>query len=383
MPNALTQERPHGRLFNFSAGPSTLPLEVLETIQANILNTAQTGMSILEMSHRSKFFDEVMTNAVRDTKTLLNLSDDYAVLFLQGGASLQFSMVPMNLQNPTDAAASPIDVVHSGYWSKMALAQLKDRHPHRVVASSEEQKHTCVPEVSKDKLNPAASYTYYCSNNTIEGTQFKTFTRLPNTPLVADMSSDFASRQLDYSQFDLIFAGAQKNLGPAGTTIVVLRRELANRLNEQQQRALPTMLQYKTHIDGDSRYNTPPTFGIYVCGLVLKWILNQGGLGVIEAKNQKKAQILYSALHNSDFYHCPIAPESRSLMNIIFRIRPGHSSSEALEASFIKEAAQKGLLELKGHRAVGGLRASLYNAFPEEGVTALVEFMNDFEKRNK
>lgn len=364
----------YNRVFNFAAGPANLPESVLEQVRDEMMNFRGSGVSIMEISHRSKQFDEVMANSVALTRKLLGLGDDYSVLFLQGGASLQFSMIPMNLLQP----GKPADVVHTGSWTTGALKELKKGFEHRVVASSEKDGFKRLPELNAKELNPDASYVYMCSNNTIEGTQWKSFPDTGKVPLVCDMSSDILSRKLDFSKFGLIFAGAQKNLGPSGVCLVAIRKDLAERASDK----LPTMLQYRTHIASDSRYNTPPAFGIYVCGLVMDWIVKQGGLDAIEKRNDEKAKVLYDVLDSSQIYKSPIEKSHRSHMNVVFRIKPESADSEKIEETFIKEAKSNGLVELKGHRSIGGLRASIYNAHPLEGVKALAQFMREFERKN-
>jgi phosphoserine aminotransferase len=365
------------RAYNFSSGPATLPLSVLEQIQSELINYKNSGMSVLEMSHRSREFDEILSNAENSLKRLLNLNDDYSVLFLQGGASLQFSMIPMNLTLPQ----KPVEVIHTGYWTEMALAQLKKGFEHKVVATSENTHFRSIPKTDESLFSKEASYVHYCTNNTIDGTQWNQIPAIPSSvPLIADMSSDFLSKPIDVTRFGLIFAGAQKNVGPSGVCIVVIRKDLAERAAE----TLPTMLQYRTHIKAGSRYNTPPAFGIYVCGLVLNWIQNQGGLTALEKQNLEKANLLFNAIDSSSFYKSLIPKKDRSIMNVVFRIQPDSNSEQntKLETLFAEEARMAGLLELKGHRAVGGLRASLYNAFPKEGVLRLIDFMKDFESKH-
>lgn len=364
----------YNRVFNFAAGPAALPEAVLEQVRDEMMNYKASGVSIMEISHRAKAFDEVMANAKQRVKDIMQLGDDHEVLFLQGGASLQFSMIPMNLAQK----GKPIDVVHTGYWTKMAVEQLKKGFEHRIVASGEKDGFTKLPSTHPDMFNPNAAYTYLCTNNTIYGTQFKDVPDTGSAPVVADMSSDILSRRRDFKKFGLIFAGAQKNLGPSGVCLVVIRKDLAERADA----TLPTMLQFRTHITGDSRYNTPPAFGIYVCGLVLDWIQKQGGLDVVERNNEAKAKAIYDAIDSSGFYKSPLEKSHRSSMNVVFRIKPGSSDSEKLEETFIKDAKAAGLTELKGHRAIGGLRASIYNAMPLEGAQALVGFMREFEKKN-
>lgn len=329
----------------------------------------------MEMSHRSKEFDEILANATSVAKELLGVGDDYEVLFLQGGASLQFAMVPMNLY----IKGQPIDVIHTGSWSDAAIKDLKKGFEMRMVYSGESNKFTQIPKIETSQFNPQASYAYLCSNNTIEGTQFKQFPDTGKVPLVADMSSDFLSRPIDTKKFGLIFAGAQKNLGPSGVCMVVIRKDLAERADEK----LPIMLNYRTHIKGGSRHNTPPAFGIYVAGLVMNWIKSQGGLVKMAEHNAKKAAVLYDAIDKSNgFYSCPVDKAVRSDMNVVFRVKPESKDSEALETALIGEAKKAGLIEIKGHRSVGGLRASIYNAHPMAGVEALANLMSDFHKKN-
>lgn len=357
------------RIHNFSAGPAALPLEVLEKAQRELVDFKSAGMSVMEMSHRSKEFSGVIESAEARARRLLNISDDYDVLFLQGGASLQFSMVPMNLCLPGKA----VDVVNTGSWTKKAIKELKKVGEANIIASSEDKNFSYIPSLDQLNFNTDASYAYITSNNTIAGTQWKTFPKTP-TPLVADMSSDIVSRKINVNDFGVIFAGAQKNIGPSGVTLVIIRKDLLERANE----SLPTMLQYKVHAENNSLYNTPPTFGIYMIDLVFEWLEEKGGLDAIEAINVQKAKRLYDAF-DGEFYTCPVADDSRSDMNVVFRIQ----NNEELEAQFVKEATAAGLSGLKGHRSVGGLRASIYNACPEESVDALISFMKDFESRNR
>jgi phosphoserine aminotransferase len=361
----------YNRIYNFSAGPAVLPVPVLEKARDELLNHRGSGMSVMEMSHRSKEYTAVIENAEAGLRRVLGIPDEYAVLFLQGGASMQFSMVPMNLVSED----KPVDMLHTGAWTKKAITEAKKVTACNIAASTEADNFTRLPEADEIKLSAGAAYVHMCSNNTIFGTQWKTFPDTGSVPLVADMSSDILSRPLDVSRFGLIFAGAQKNIGPAGVTIVIMRPELADRAGTD----LPTMLQYRTHIDKKSLFNTPPTFGIYMVGLVTDWIEEQGGISAMEQYNQKKAAILYHAIDRTGFYSCPVAQADRSLMNVVFRVQDGN---EELEKKFIAEAAAAGLSSLKGHRSVGGLRASIYNAQPLEGVTALAEFMADFEAKN-
>jgi phosphoserine aminotransferase len=365
----------YNRVFNFSAGPANLPVPVLEQVRDELLNYKNSGMSVMEMSHRSKEFDGIMDHSIAITKELLGLGNEHEVLFLQGGASLQFSMVPMNLME----SGKPIDVVHTGYWVEMAMKEFKRVGEMNTVFNGEGQKFTRVPKPNEIKFSPNASFAYLCSNNTIEGTQMKQFPTAGNVPMVADMSSDFLSRRFNAKDFGLIFAGAQKNLGPSGVTMVILRKDLVEKGSDK----LPTMLQYRTHVKGGSRYNTPPAFSIYVCGLVMDWIKKNGGLSGMEEMNRMKAKVIYDAIDaGQGFYSCPVDKESRSDMNIVFRVKVGTDKSEELETALIGEAKKNGLLEIKGHRSVGGLRASLYNAHPLEGAKALADLMHSFAKKN-
>ncbi|HXW57102.1 MAG TPA: 3-phosphoserine/phosphohydroxythreonine transaminase [Candidatus Cybelea sp.] len=357
------------RAFNFNAGPAALPLPVLERVRQELLDYRGTGMSVMEMSHRSPEFEEIMEGAERNLRQLLTVPDDYAVLFLQGGGSLQFSMVPANLCLPGKA----VDVLHTGMWTAKAIAELRKGTPFRLAASTEPQRFTRVPR--NDEVQPAsdASYVYLCSNNTIEGTQYPSFPETGAAPLVADMSSDLASRRIDVNQFGLIFAGAQKNLGPAGLTIVIVRRDLAERADKN----LPSLLQYRTEIEERSLAHTPPTFAVYVCGLVLEWIEQQGGLRKMEERNEAKAKLLYDVIDASDLYSCPVEKGSRSPMNVVFRVG---GSNHMVEKQFASRAAAAGIAGITGHRSVGGMRVSLYNAVTLAAVQALVAFMRDFAR---
>jgi len=359
------------RVFNFSAGPAVLPVPVLEKARDEMLSYKGCGMSVMEMSHRSKEYLDIITRAEAGLRQLLGVSDDYAVLFLQGGASLQFSMVPMNLY----VEGKPVDIIHSGMWTKKAITEHKKLCPFRLAASTEAENFLRLPRMDEIQLSGDASYVYMCSNNTIFGTQFKEFPQTGSVPLVADMSSDILSRPLDVSKFGLIFAGAQKNIGPSGVTVVIVRKDLAERAAE----SLPTMMQYRTHIKEGSMFNTPPTFAIYIALLVFEWMLENGGVSAMQKVNEQKAAILYDAIDATDFYTCPIPKADRSTMNVVFRIK---GNNEELEKKFIGEAEKNKLCTLKGHRSAGGLRASIYNAFPVEGVKALVDFMKDFANKN-
>lgn len=363
------QAQPYNRIFNFSAGPSVLPLEVLEQARDELINYRNSGMSVMEMSHRSSEYEAIIAHTEALVRELLGVSDDYAVLFLQGGASLQFSMIPMNLA----IEGKPVDMLHTGVWTQKAIQELEKLSPYRLAASGKETRFTRIPNANEITLDPNASYVHMASNNTIYGTQWKTFPKTGNVPLVADMSSDIMSRRLQVNDFGVIFAGAQKNLGPAGVTLVIIKKDLTERCPSN----VPTLLQYREQIKAGSMYNTPPTYGIYLLGLVMEWIKRQGGLVKIEEHNRTKADVLYTAIDKSDFYKCPLDLGSRSDMNIVFRIKDG---DEELESLFVKEAKKNGLLELKGHRSAGGLRASLYNAQPLAASEALVSLMADFER---
>jgi phosphoserine aminotransferase len=357
------------RAHNFNAGPAALPLPVLERIREELLDYRGTGMSVMEMSHRSPEFEAINNAAEQNLRKLLAIPDDYAVIFVQGGGSLQFSMVPMNLAQ----AGKPVDVLHTGAWTAKAISELKKGVPHHIAASTEGEKFTRVPRASEIQHSPEASYTYFCTNNTIEGTQYH---ELPNSaaPLVADMSSDISSRPVDVSKFGLIFAGAQKNLGPSGVTVVIVRKDLAERADKN----LPTTLQYRTFIKEKSLYNTPPTFAVYILGLVTEWMDSQGGLAGIQKRNEAKAKLLYDTIDGSNgFYRCPVEKSSRSLMNVVFRIANG---DESVEKEFAKGAATANLVGTPGHRSVGGMRISLYNAVGQDSVEALVGYMREFQR---
>ena len=357
------------RIYNFSAGPAVLPLEVLEEAREHLLSLPGVGMSILEISHRSKPFDEIIQTAEADIRELAGIPEGYHVLFLQGGASLQFSMVPMNLL-PQGGSA---DYIVTGSWSQKAVKEAKRVGAVKIAATTESDNFNRIPAQSDLSLDPNAAYVHYTTNNTIFGTEFAYVPEVGGVPLVADASSDIFSGPIDVSKFGLIYAGAQKNLAPAGMTLVIIRDDLLKRTPS----SLPTMLQYTIHAENQSLYNTPPVFTIYVMGLVLKWLKKQGGLAAIDALNTRKADKLYAEIDRSGFYKAHAQPGSRSRMNITFRL-----GSEELEKQFAKEATAAGLDGLKGHRSVGGMRASIYNAFPEEGVDALVQFMQEFERKN-
>ena len=362
------------RAHNFNAGPAALPLSVLQRIREEMLDYRGTGMSVMELSHRSPEFEAINNAAEQNLRKLLAIPDDYAVIFVQGGGSMQFSMVPMNLALP----GKPVDVLHTGAWTSKAISELKKGTAHNIAASTEAEKFTRVPRAEEIKLSADASYTYYCTNNTIEGTQYHA---VPASvaPLVADMSSDIASRPIDVAKYGLIFAGAQKNLGPSGVTLVIVRKDLAERADKN----LPTTLQYRTHIKEKSLYHTPPTFAVYILSLVTEWIASEGGLPGIQKRNEAKAKLLYDAIDGSGgFYSCPVEKSSRSLMNVVFRVG-GNSAApgdEAMEKEFAKQAAAAGLVGTPGHRSVGGMRASLYNAVELTDVQALTSFMKEFHR---
>jgi phosphoserine aminotransferase len=356
------------RVYNFSAGPAVLPLPVLEEAQRDLVSLPGVGMSVLEISHRSQAFDEVIQGAETDFRALARIPEGYHVLFLQGGASLQFSMVPMNLL-PAGATA---DYVVTGSWSKKALKEAKKVGAVNVAATTEAENFARIPRQDELKLTPGAAYVHFTSNNTIFGTEWPAEPAVGDVPLVCDASSDIFSRPLDVGRYGLLYAGAQKNLGPSGLTVVVIRDDLARRGDE----SLPAMLRYATHVENNSLYNTPPVFAIYILRLVLRWLVANGGLAAMAAANRRKAAKLYAEIDRTGFYRGHAARDSRSLMNVTFRL-----PSEDLEKRFVQEATAAGFDGLKGHRSVGGLRASIYNAFPEAGIDALVAFMREFEKR--
>ncbi|MBE2281459.1 MAG: 3-phosphoserine/phosphohydroxythreonine transaminase [Ignavibacteriaceae bacterium] len=358
------------RIYNFSAGPAILPEEVIKAAQEELFCLPGVGMSILEISHRSKVFDKIHAEAKDGLKKLLNISDDYHILFLQGGASLQFSMVPLNLMPPANKA----DYIVTGTWSKKAVSEAKRVGTVNISASTADQNFIRVPKQDELKLDPGAAYLHYTSNNTIFGTQFHSEPDPGNVPLVCDASSDILHKKIDVSKYALIYAGAQKNIGPSGVTLVIIRKDMLERSSD----SIHTMLNYKTHTENDSLYNTPNVFGIYIIALVTKHLEKMGGLDAMYELNKKKAGLLYDCIDNSGgFFKGHAQKDSRSLMNITFTL-----GSEELEKKLISEATAAGFDGLKGHRSVGGLRASIYNAFPIAGVEALVSFMNDFMKRN-
>ena len=357
------------RVYNFSAGPAVLPEEVLKECQEEMMNYGGTGMSVMEMSHRSKAFESIINTAEADLRELINIPDNYKVLFLQGGASLQFAMIPMNLMKNKVA-----DYIITGQWAKKAFEEAKIYGDAVAVASSADETFSYIPDCSDLPIRDNADYVYICENNTIYGTKFKTLPNTKGKTLVADVSSCFLSEPVDVSKYGIIYGGVQKNIGPAGTVIVIIREDL---ITEDVLPGTPTMMKYKIHADNKSLYNTPPAYGIYVCGKVFKWLKAQGGLDVMKEKNEKKAGILYDFLDNSKLFKGTVRKKDRSLMNV-----PFVTGNDELDAKFIKEAQTAGFVNLKGHRSVGGMRASIYNAMPIEGVEKLVEFMKKFEAEN-
>lgn len=357
------------RVYNFSAGPSMLPLEVLERAQKEMLDCNGSGQSVMEMSHRSKEYQAIIDEAEALLREIMNIPDNYKVLFLQGGASTQFAMIPLNLGNKNRKA----DYVITGQWAKKAFAEGKRYLEAHDIASSADKTFSYLPKVDQSMLTPGADFVHITYNNTIYGTHFNTMPDFGDTVVVSDMSSCILSEEVDISKFGLIYAGAQKNMGPAGVTVVIIREDLIGGAMD----ITPTMLNYETHSANGSMFNTPPTYGIYICKLVYEWIKNMGGIKVMHEKNVEKAEILYSFLDNSKMFKGTVAPEDRSLMNV-----PFVTDSEELNAKFIAEAKAKGFVNLKGHRSVGGMRASIYNAMPREGVEALVAFMKEFEANN-
>ena len=357
------------RVYNFSAGPAVLPEEVLKEAADEMLDYKGTGMSVMEMSHRSKAYETIIKDAEQDLRDLLNIPDNYKVLFLQGGASQQFAMIPMNLMKNKVA-----DYIVTGVWAKKAYQEAQKYGKANKIASSEDETFSYIPDCSDLAISEDADYVYICENNTIYGTKFKT---LPNTKgkvLVSDVSSCFLSEPMDVEKYGIIYGGVQKNIGPAGVVIVIIREDL---ITEDVLEGTPTMLQYKIHADAESLYNTPPAYGIYMCGKVFKWLKKQGGLAAMKEYNEKKAKVLYDFLDESKLFKGTVRKEDRSLMNV-----PFVTGSEELDAKFVKEAKAAGFENLKGHRSVGGMRASIYNAMPIEGVEKLVEFMKKFEEEN-
>lgn len=358
------------RVYNFSAGPSMLPIEVLEKASKEMTNYNNTGMSVMEMSHRSAAYQDIIDTAEKTLREIMNIPDNYKVLFLQGGASTQFAMIPLNLLTGSKKA----DYVNTGAWSKKAIAEAKKYGEVNVVASSEDKTFTYIPELDKETFTKDADYFHITSNNTIYGTKFNELPDVGDVPIVADMSSNILSEKVDVNKYGVIYAGAQKNMGPAGVTVVIVREDLIG----DPQDITPTMLKYKTHSDKGSMFNTPPTYSIYVAGMVFEWIKELGGIGAIQKRNEEKAKLIYDYLDSSKLFKGTVAQKDRSLMNIPFVL-----PTDELNAEFIKEAADRGMVNLKGHRTVGGMRASIYNAMPVEGVKKLVDFMKEFEENNK
>ena len=357
------------RVYNFSAGPAALPEEVLKEAAAEMLDYAGTGMSVMEMSHRSKTFDKIIKDAEQDLRDLMGIPDNYKVLFLQGGAHLQFAMVPMNLMKNVVA-----DYIVTGNWAKRAWKEASKFGKANCIASSEDKNFSYIPDCSDLPVDEDADYVYICQNNTIYGTQFHTLPNTKGKTLVADVSSCFLSEPVDVEKYGMIYGGVQKNIGPAGVVIAIIREDL---ITEDVYPNTPTMLQYKTHADKDSLYNTPPAYGIYICGKVFKWLKKMGGLSVIKERNEKKAALLYGFLDESKLFTPTAEKGSRSYMNVDFV-----TGDKELDAQFVKEAEEAGLSGLKGHRSVGGMRASIYNAVTVEAVEALVKFMKEFEEKH-
>lgn len=357
------------RVYNFSAGPAVLPEEVLQEAADEMLDYRGTGMSVMEMSHRSKAYDTIIKEAEADLRELMNIPDNYKILFLQGGASQQFAMIPMNLMKNRVA-----DYIVTGQWAKKAYQEASLYGKANKIASSEDKTFSYIPDCSDLPISEDADYVYICENNTIYGTKFKTLPNTKGKPLVADVSSCFLSEPVDVTKYGVIYGGVQKNIGPAGVVIVIIREDL---ITEDVLPGTPTMLRYKIHADADSLYNTPPAYGIYICGKVFKWLKKMGGLEAMKERNEKKAKILYDYLDESKLFKGTVRKEDRSLMNV-----PFITGNEELDAKFVKEAKEAGFENLKGHRTVGGMRASIYNAMPIEGVEKLVEFMKKFEAEN-
>lgn len=358
------------RVYNFSAGPATLPVEVLEKAQKDLVDYQGAGMSVMEMSHRSPEYMSIFNGAIEKLKSLMSVPDNYKIMLLHGGASAQFGMVPLNLFSKNGKA----DYINTGAWSKKAIAEAKRYGTVNVVASSADKTFNYIPKISSDMFDPEADYVHITTNNTIYGTRFAELPNVGNVPLVADMSSNILAQEYDVSKFGVIYAGAQKNIGPAGLAIVIVREDLIGK----QMDICPMMFNYKTHADNESMFNTPPTYAAYMAGLVFEWLIEKGGVAAMQKINEEKAGWLYDFLDNSSLFDGTAAKDSRSTMNV-----PFVTTSEELDAKFIKEAAGVGLKTLKGHRSVGGMRASIYNAMPSEGVKALVDFMKDFELKNK
>ncbi len=358
------------RVYNFSAGPSMLPEEVLKTAAAEMLEYGTSGQSVMEMSHRSKEYQAIIDAAERDLRDIMNIPDNYTVLFLQGGASTQFAMVPFNLMNKNKKA----DYIITGQWAKKAYKEAARYGAARAIASSEDKTFSYIPKITPDMIDPEADYVHICMNNTIYGTKWHTLPECGNVPLVADISSCILSEPIDVTKFGVLYAGAQKNVAPAGLTIVIIRNDLIGNAMD----ITPTMLKYDTHSENGSMFNTPPCYTIYIAGLVFKWIKELGGLEKMKEINENKAKILYDFLDSSKLFRGTVVPEDRSLMNV-----PFVTGDDELDAKFVKAAKEAGFVNIKGHRSVGGMRASIYNAMPTEGVEKLVEFMKKFEEENK
>jgi len=357
------------RVFNFSAGPSALPLAVLEKAAGEMTNCNNSGMSVMEMSHRSKEYEAIISAAEGLFREIMNIPEDYAVMFLQGGASSQFAMIPLNLMNKSGKA----DYVLTGQWASKAYEQAAKYGDVKVVASSKDKTYSYIPKLSKDMFREDADYVHICLNNTIYGTKYNSIPDVGNIPLVADISSCIMSEKLDVSKFAMLYAGAQKNIGPAGLTVVIMKKELIGNARD----ITPIMFDYKTHFENDSMYNTPPTYSIYICKLVLEWVKSLGGISGIEDINYEKANMFYDYLDSSSFFSATVDKEDRSIMNIPFL-----APSDELNKKFISEAKAAGFVNLAGHRSVGGMRASIYNAMPLNGVKALIDFMKKFEAEN-
>lgn len=357
------------RVYNFSAGPAVLPEEVLKEAAQEMTDYRGTGMSVMEMSHRSSAFQKILSEAEQDLRDLMSIPDNYKVLFLQGGASLQFAMIPMNLMKKGTA-----DYIVTGQWAKKAYQEAQKYGKANKIATSEDRTFSYIPDCSDLPVSEDADYVYICENNTIYGTKFRELPDTKGKPLVADVSSCFLSEPVDVTKYGMLYGGVQKNIGPAGVVIAIIREDL---ITDDVLPGTPTMMKYKTHADAGSLYNTPPAYGIYICGKVFKWLKKQGGLAAMKEKNEKKAKLLYDYLDESRLFRGTVEKKDRSLMNV-----PFVTGDEALDAKFVQEAKAAGLENLKGHRSVGGMRASIYNAMPHEGVEALVEFMRKFEKEN-
>lgn len=358
------------RVYNFSAGPSMLPVEVLEQASNEMLSYNNSGMSVMEMSHRSAVYEEIIHRAESSLREIMNIPDNYKILFLQGGASMQFAMIPLNLMNGSNKA----DYLLTGEFAKKAIDEGKRFGEVKIVASSEDKTFSYIPKTTQADFSKDADYVHITSNNTIFGTRFNEFPSVGDVPLVADMSSDILSREIDVTKFGLIYAGAQKNMGPSGLTVVIIREDLLGK----ERKETPAMLKYAVQAKNDSMYNTPPTYAIYLAGLVFEWVKKQGGVAGMETINNEKAAILYDYIDSTDFYKPSAVKEDRSIMNVTF-VCP----TPELDSKFVKEAEKSGFVNLKGHRLVGGMRASIYNAMPREGLLQLVEFMKKFEAENK